>query len=299
MPWTADAKSQLLLRNSSFDPCALFSKNDAAAVLGSEVIVKADSVAPICRYEKSTAVSAKGPGAIAGAAINQSVLIVSIGTSEDTHQYLALDRVSASSQSQVQDVKGVGDAAFVVTFSAGKALIVARGNTILSLGVFYPLLAPAKLQAALEHLAQSAMRVLSARAPLLPAPSPHPCMLITPNEASHLLQNEPVKWFFTANNAGSSGCDYISPQGMQHRVVIGLTTDADAHLASVLYNSAHQAMEKAGGHDISKLGNAAFYDGQNTIWILKGNTVLHVTPFGFSVLESASIALLRNAVARL
>lgn len=297
-PGATTAKS--LLPNLSFDPCALFAKSEAAKILGSEVTIKADSVAPICRYEKSTTVDAKGPSGIQGASISHSVLIVSVGTSEDTRQYLALDRVSASSnQSQVQEVKGVGDAAFIVTFTAGKALVIAQGNTILSLGLFYPVLVPAEVLPALERLAQSALHAISVGTRPLSAPKPHPCMLVTANEASHLLQGEPVKWFFTTNNAGSSGCDYISPLGMQHRVVIGLTTNADAHSASMLYDSARQAMKKSSGHDMSNLGEAAFYDGQNTIWILKGNTVLHVTPFGSSVLDTPSVSLWRNAVARI
>ena len=289
--------STLPLRNASFDPCALFSKDDAARLLDGEVSMKADSIAPICRYDKSMSTGAKGPQGVDGAAASHSVLIVSVGTSEDTNQYLDMDRKSVSSQSQVQNLSGIGDAAFVVTFASGKALIVTQGSTVLSLGVFYPLLPAAQLQSALEQLARSAVKVIASGSRPLAAPKPHPCQLVTANEASRMLQGNPVKWFFTANDAGSSACDYISSLGMQHRVIIGLTTDT--HSASSLYANAHQTMQKSQGHDIKNLGDAAFYDGQNTIWILKGNNILHLTPFGSSVLDASTIQLLHNAVARL
>lgn len=285
------------LRDPSFDPCALFSKNDAAHVLDGEVSMKADSVAPICRYDRSVNTTAKGPQGINGTSASRSVLVVSVGTGEDARQYLDLDRRSVSGQSQVQNVSSLGDAAFMVTFAAGKALIVNQGNTVLSLGVFYPSLPMATLQSALEQLAHSAMQVIAAGSRSLPAPKPHPCQLVTADEASQVLQSGSVKWFFTVNNAGSSDCDYISPQGMQHRVVIGLTTDT--HVASSLYTNARRTMQKSQGHDIKDLGDAAFYDGQNTVWVLKGSNVLHLTPFGSSVLDASTLKLLHNAVARL
>ncbi len=289
--------SVLPLRNPSFDPCALFSKSDAARVLDGEISMKADALAPICRYDKSVSTTEKGPKGIDGSSPSHSVLIVSVGTSEDTQQYLALDRMSVSSQSQVHNVSGVGNAAFIVTFSSGKVLVLTQGNTVLSLGVFYPSLPAAKLEVALEQLARSATHQIASGSRSLPAPKPHPCQLITADEASQLLQGKSVKWFFAVNDAGSSDCDYISPQGMQHRVVVGLTTDA--HSANSLYTNMHQTMQKGQGHDIKGLGDAAFYDGQNTVWVLKGDNVLHVTPFGSSVLATSTLQLLHNAVARL
>lgn len=291
------ATSALPLGSASFDPCALFAKSDAARVLDGEISMKADALTPICRYDKSVGTTEKGPKGVNGSSASHSVLIVSVGTSEDTHQYLALDRMNVSSQSQVQDVSGIGDAAFLVTFSSGKVLVVTQANTVLSLGVFYPSLPAAKLEAGLEQLGRSATHVIASGPRSLPAPKPHPCQLITADEASQLLRGTSVKWFFAANNAGSSDCDYISPQGMQHRVVVGLTTDT--HAAGSLYTNMHQAMQKGQGHDIKGLGDAAFYDGQNTIWVLKGGNVLHVTPFGSSVLDAATLQLLHNAVARL
>lgn len=287
----------LPLRSPSFDPCALFSKSDAARVLDGEVTMKADAVAPICRYDKSVNTTAKGPQGIDGSSASHSVLIVSVGTGQNAHQYLDLDRKSVSDQSNVQNVSGLGDAAFTVTFASGKALIVTQGNTVLSLGVFYPSLPIAKLQPALEQLGHSALRVISAGSRSLPAPQPHPCQLVTADEATRILKGKSVMWFFTVNNVRSSDCDYISLQGMQHRIVIGLTTDA--HSASSLYINAHQTMKKSQGHDIKDLGDAAFYDGQNTVWVLKGSNVLHLTPFGSSVLDTSTMQLLHSAVARL
>lgn len=287
----------LPLRSPSFDPCALFSKSDAARVLDGEVTMKADAVAPICRYDKSVDTTAKGPQGINGSSASHSVLIVSVGTGQNAHQYVNLDRKSVSNQSTVQDVSGLGDAAFIVTFASGKVLIVTQGNTVLSLGVFYPSLSTAKLQPALEQLGHSALRVISAGSRSLPAPQPHPCQLVTADEANRALKSESVIWFFTANSMGSSDCDYISLQGMQHRIVIGLTTDA--HSASSLFTNVHQTMQKSQGHDIKGLGDAAFYDGQNTVWVLKGSNVLHLTPFGSSVLDTSTLQLLHSAVARL
>ena len=293
----ADSANQPSLSSPSFDPCALFSKSDAARVLDGEVSMKADAVAPICRYDKSVDTTAKGPKGVDGASTSHSVLIVSVGTGQDARQYLDLDRRSVSDQSHVQDVSGLGDAAFTVTFASGKALIMTQGNTVLSLGVFYPSLPMAKLQPALEQLGHSALHVISAGSRSLPAPKPHPCQLVTANEVNQILQSKSEMWFFTVNNAGSSDCDYISPQGMQHRIVLGLTTDA--HSASSLYTNAHRTMQKNQGHDIKGLGDAAFYDGQNTVWILKGSKVLHLTPFGSSVLDTSTLQLLHSAVARL
>ncbi|GAC1633103.1 MAG: hypothetical protein NVS4B9_25460 [Ktedonobacteraceae bacterium] len=225
------------------------------------------------------------------------MLVVSIGTSEDTRQYLSLDRMSATSQAQVREVSDLGDAAFAVTFSAGEALIVARRNTIVSLGAFYPVLAPEKLQSALVQVAQSALRTIDAEVRTLSEPKPHPCLLINANEASQMLQGQPVKWFFTTNSAGSSGCDYISPLGMQHRVVVGLTTDA--HAVRPLYESAQRTVRQDQERAIKNLGDEAFYDGLNTVWILKGGALLHVTAFGSSILDPTCITLLHTAVARL
>ncbi len=292
-----DSANPASLNSPSFDPCALFSKSDAARVLDGEVTMKADTVSPICRYDKSVETTAKGPKGVNGASASHSVLIVSVGTGQDAHQYLDLDRRSVSSQSHVQDVGGLGDAAFTVTFTQGKALIVKQGNTVLSLGVFYPSLPMEKLQPALEQLGHSALHTILAGSRSLATPKPHPCQLVTADEANQILQGKSVRWFFTVNNAGSSDCDYISPQGMQHRIVIGLTTDA--HSAESLYTNAHRTMQQKQGHDIKGLGDAAFYDGQNTVWILKGSHVLHLTPFGSSVLDTATLQLLHSAVTRL
>ena len=293
----ANSTDLLPLNSPSFDPCALFPKSDAARVLNGEVSMKADAVAPICRYDKSVVTTTKGPKGIDGTSASQSVLIVSVGTGQDARQYLDLERKSASKQSHVQDVGGLGDEAFMVTFASGKTLVVTQGNTVLSLGVFYPSLPATELQSALEQLGHSALRVISAGSRPLPAPRPHPCQIVTADEANQILQGKSVMWFFTVNNAGSSDCDYISPQGMEHRIVIGLTTDA--HSASALYANAHQTMQKKQGHDIKSLGDAAFYDGENTVWVLKGSNVLHMTPFGSSVLDTATLQLLHSAVSRL
>ncbi|BCL81091.1 hypothetical protein ccbrp13_35560 [Ktedonobacteria bacterium brp13] len=261
--------------NASFDPCTLFSKNDAAHILGSPIDVEPEIMAPLCRY----AVKAKsGKNVKASQAVDANEILVSVGKSDNARSYFALDRTDAKTQSSVEDVKDIGDEAFTVSLDVGKAIVVGTGNTVYSIMIVYPHLATKSMQTDLLLLAKHAQQTVVAGVRTLPIPHPDPCGLLNTQDASQILESKPVSWFFTVNNAGVASCNYISSQGAGHRIqVISLTRPG---VATSLYQNARMTVSSNNKLDLKGVGDLAFEDGSTAIWVLKGNTFMHISFLG-------------------
>lgn len=279
--------------NASFDPCALFSQDDVAHILGASIDVEPEIMAPACRY---AAKAKPGKDVKASQAADTNEILVSVGKSNNARSYFALDRTGAKKQSSVEDVKGIGDEAFTVTLDVGKAIMVGSGNTVYSIMIVDPHLAIKSMQTDLLLLAKHAQQTVLAGVRTLPTPHPDPCGLLNTQDASQALASKPVSWLFAVNNAGVASCDYISSQGADHRIqVISLTHPG---VAKSLYQNARMTVGSNNKIDLKGVGDLAFKDGSSAIWVLKGSTFMHISFLGVLPTNGLITTYAKKAVAR-
>jgi hypothetical protein len=280
--------------NASFDPCMLFPKDDAAHILGSSVDVQPEIMAPLCHYGvKASASKDKATPVPAGV---ENEILVAVGKSDDARSYINLDRTDAKKQSNVANVQGIGDEAFTIALSSGKAIVVAKGDTVYSITLIYPSMAKQLMQDNLLLLAKHAQQTIVGGVRTLATPHPDPCGLVTGQEARHMLADQPIHSLTTLNSAGVASCDYISSQGTAHRVqVISLTRQGAAR---ALYENASASIDAKSKKAVTGIGDQAFVAGENTIWVLKGNTFMHMSIQGTIPANDLITTYAKQAVTR-
>lgn len=282
--------------NASFDPCMLFPKDDAAHILGSSVDVEPELMVPLCHYGVKASASASKEKATPVPAGVENEIVVAVGKSDDARSYINLDRADAKKQSKVENVSGIGDEAFTIALSSGKAIVVTKGDTLYSITLIYPSMAKQQVQDNLLLLAKHAQQTIVGGVRTLAAPHPDPCNLITGQEARHMLADQPIHSLSTFNGAGVASCDYISAQGTTHRVqVISLTRQGAAR---ALFENASSSVDAKSKKTVTGIGDRAFVAGGNTIWVLKGNTFMHMSLQGTIPTNDLITTYAKQAVTR-
>ncbi len=275
---------------AAFDPCILLSKNDIASALGGPVNLQPDIITPLCEFALAGKTSANS----SSSASNQSEIVVSIGSSDDAHAYMALDRLSNGQQSNVSTIPDLGDQAFLIKTTMGLSAIVSQGSLIYGITYLNPPKS-AHIQNVVIHLATLADKSLANATPTLPIPNPQPCTVVNAHQASGLMQNSAVKWMSMVNDAGVSSCTYLSTTGgAQQQVQIVITNNARA--AKPVYQTARSYVAQNQLEDLPGIGDAAFYDGAGSLWVLKNDSVFHISVFGSPATEAQIVALGRSSL---
>ncbi len=277
---------------ATFDPCVLFAKDDASRLLGATVRVLPDLAAPLCTYTVASAADTKGN--TISSFTRSSEIVTAVGTADNVRGYFERDRAQARAAATTQDVSGIGDEAFTIKFAAGGAIVVLRKDTVFSITVLAPFLQTTAVQDGLRKLARIATGVISNGTPSLAVPNPSPCTLMTAQEASQALHGTSVQWLYTANDAGVASCDYIASTQQGGRVQLVVNSGESG--ARNLYQSQQSGLSKK--KMLNGIGDAAFYDERNTIWVLKGKTFFHVTILGPAVSEALIKGVVVRALAR-
>jgi hypothetical protein len=271
---------------AAFDPCELISKDDIAQALGGAVNLQPDIITPLCEF----ALAAKG----STSSNKQSEIAVSVGSSEDASSYMALDRLSSGQPNGIENVPNLGDRAFLIKTSMGPSIVVEKGSIIYSITYLNPTQQGTRARAIIVHLAQLASKSLATTTPTLPIPDPQPCVVLNGQQASQLLLNKPVKRLSMVNDAGVSSCTYLSTAGAQQQVQIVIT--ANGRAAKPVYQTARAYVDPNRLEDLPGLGDAAFYDGVGSLWILKKDTVFHISVFDSPATEAQIVGMGQKAL---
>lgn len=252
---------------ATYDPCTLLSKGEVSQALQEPVDVRPDFAAPLCAYHLSVTQNSTTPPPLG------NELFVAVGTSNDAKSYFMSDKNGGVT---VQDVAGVGDDAFTVPLNNGASIVVLDHAFVYSITMLGRNLPKSTVQTTLQKLALSIAHTMLTSSPSLAVTQPAACQLITTQDAMQTLQNKPVQWLFTANDAGVDSCDYVSTLGVQKRVQVVETNNPN--LAKNVFAGTTNNLQNK--QNIPGIGDSAYYDGFNTLWVLKKSTTFHVTVSG-------------------
>ncbi|GCE13663.1 DUF3558 family protein [Tengunoibacter tsumagoiensis] len=267
---------------SLYDPCVLFSKDDASQLLGGAAKVLPSFSGPLCTYRNATPTDTKA-------------LFVSVGSSDDARGYFAMDRAQGKKDGSGQDLSGIGDAAFTVKLETGHSIIVLKDQTVYSITLIGSPLAADAQQSALTKLANTAAKTLATTTPTLPVTQSGACKLVTVQEANQTFQDTTTKWLQMANSAGVQECDYGTGASSPQRLQLFLTTNGD--LTTQYFSATKKNLEKP--VDLKGIGDEAYSDGGQNIWVRKGQSYFHLSVLDPDVDESQLEQLARTAVTRL